>query len=862
MNLMSFKKTITVILLLSVMMGQSFLMLEYVAKPTPVQAFWGVGDFNFSTQIANLYDIAKEVGKGILVRIATKYADKYLTKFIQKLQDKYKIRNFLYYDQVLTDYYLSNFINDKIADPDLRQIFAIMYSIDVSGNSMGFNGGFCTPTGPTSKSACQAAGGTWTDTADPNKALIPKLKQKINQIYLDRGGIPQQTIYNPPPSMTNVRYYQSASLYWYSPPNYVERNLSGQFGAFQSSATTAAQLEVIVGNGLKAGRIIGGTCSLSNEFGDFPDQINTPETCKAQGGTWQPSALDQIRSFIDNPSSFIEGHLHSALDSIFKSKFDTNNPYYAIGSLLGDFIFNQLNLSSVSGGGLEEDPNAKYDPGTGEPARYVEIDTDGDGWPEGRDENRDGKLDTCYHGGTPPDACKKSGTVTTSVYFTPLCDSLEVAINSMVPYSAFIKKYSFQIPDNQNFANDRDAFTWQRHTSDVDRAMSDLVTSVSGYHLVIMENLEFTSGRYAAFISDIDSSLGSDQDLDLHTGPGLGGGGLDSLISNTDSTLAYLQAYKDAIGKCEHPDFNAGAGIPPPTLIPPDYDCTTNTTGRGNDPGAPSSIDINTVDFQHIGGSVDIAPWPESGVLNEVRADNEVISFNYSLPESWQPYSSTWVIVWRRDGWKAWPFSYRYLNESARDVGDVFCGGAAGGRTLGDFDPTEGDTYGFMMSTAARSDGDISKPENSHERSNIVMYTWPSGISRGGTPPPPPPTGPNPPPDADSKHGNHTAEVAEAKNELIAEGKQFPEPNAPDECFRFEIVKRAVPKIGGGAGYLDKPGGNNCGGRAVDIIAFPDGYIYDVLAGSGDGSMPAWNAVGCGPTGGNGTCPDRYRANF
>lgn len=129
--------------------------------------------------------------------------------------------------------------------------------------------------------------------------------------------------------------------------------------------------------------------------------------------------------------------------------------------------------------------------------------------------------------------------------------------------------------------------------------------------------------------------------------------------------------------------------------------------------------------------------------------------------------------------------------------------------------------------------------------------------------PPPDGTPIPPPPDADTKHGNHTAEVAAAKQELIDEGKQFPEPGAVDECFRFEIVKRAVPKIGDGAGYLDsKPPHNNCGGFAVDIIAFPDGYIYDVLTGGGDGSNPAWDAVGCETSGGgiSGTCPDRYRA--
>ncbi len=123
--------------------------------------------------------------------------------------------------------------------------------------------------------------------------------------------------------------------------------------------------------------------------------------------------------------------------------------------------------------------------------------------------------------------------------------------------------------------------------------------------------------------------------------------------------------------------------------------------------------------------------------------------------------------------------------------------------------------------------------------------------------------GPPAPADAKTKHGDHTAEVQAAKDELIAEGKKFPDPNATNECYRFEIVKRAAPKIDG-AGFLSKPGGNNCNGFSVDIIAFPDGYIYDVIgddsSSGGDGSKPSWHATGCGPITGNGTCPERYRA--
>lgn len=125
---------------------------------------------------------------------------------------------------------------------------------------------------------------------------------------------------------------------------------------------------------------------------------------------------------------------------------------------------------------------------------------------------------------------------------------------------------------------------------------------------------------------------------------------------------------------------------------------------------------------------------------------------------------------------------------------------------------------------------------------------------------PPPEEGASPPPDADTKHGNHEPEVTAAKQELISEGMTFSKssPECPD---RFAITKRAVQKIGGDAGFLSKTSGNQCEGKAVDIIAFPDGYIYDILNGTApDGNGPLWSPAGCGPVGGDGTCPEKYRS--
>ena len=76
------------------------------------------------------------------------------------------------------------------------------------------------------------------------------------------------------------------------------------------------------------------------------------------------------------------------------------------------------------------------------------------------------------------------------------------------------------------------------------------------------------------------------------------------------------------------------------------------------------------------------------------------------------------------------------------------------------------------------------------------------------------------------------------------------------ECSRFQIVKLAAKILAGQGsqvGLWKKPTGNNCEGYSVDIMAFPDGYIYDVLGGGGDGANPYWGAATCLPL-----TPEKY----
>lgn len=100
---------------------------------------------------------------------------------------------------------------------------------------------------------------------------------------------------------------------------------------------------------------------------------------------------------------------------------------------------------------------------------------------------------------------------------------------------------------------------------------------------------------------------------------------------------------------------------------------------------------------------------------------------------------------------------------------------------------------------------------------------------------------------APRNHPDRSAVVAQAKADLEAAGHDLSGP-----CGAFAIVKLAAFRMGGGAGLLDKPAGNNCEGYATDIIVYPDGKHYDVLVGGGETNGPSWQDAGT-------VDPSRYR---
>lgn len=91
-----------------------------------------------------------------------------------------------------------------------------------------------------------------------------------------------------------------------------------------------------------------------------------------------------------------------------------------------------------------------------------------------------------------------------------------------------------------------------------------------------------------------------------------------------------------------------------------------------------------------------------------------------------------------------------------------------------------------------------------------------------------------------AQHAAHVDLVASVKADLQRRGVSI-----ADGCGALEIVKRVAWILRTeGAGLLEKTSGNNCQDRAVDIIAYPDGHVYDILIDSGGNNGPDWRDAG------------------
>lgn len=83
---------------------------------------------------------------------------------------------------------------------------------------------------------------------------------------------------------------------------------------------------------------------------------------------------------------------------------------------------------------------------------------------------------------------------------------------------------------------------------------------------------------------------------------------------------------------------------------------------------------------------------------------------------------------------------------------------------------------------------------------------------------------------------DRTFVVEEVKRVLEARGVSL-----TGACGAFSITSRVAWALRAeGAGLLSKPIGTQCGGFAVDIIAYRDGSYVDCLIDAGGANTPAW----------------------
>ncbi len=240
------------------------------------------------------------------------------------------------------------------------------------------------------------------------------------------------------------------------------------------------------------------------------------------------------------------------------------------------------------------------------------LDLDNDGIPDGQDADRDGRLvsstDICYHGGVPP-SCPLSASVTSSPYFTPICQAITRATFVLSEYGKFMDKNAGQFKgadslvgqiaplfsggtgngffgngglfggggSYDDFKNTSDADIWSNRTAEIDSATEEILSTVRNYRAPYFDNLEITTNRFAAYITKVQESLIQDQDLDLGGMFSSGGGGLTNLVRHSVNHFKYINETKTRLGRCDDPDLGGVSSIPVPPEIGGGGQCVEET---------------------------------------------------------------------------------------------------------------------------------------------------------------------------------------------------------------------------------------------------------------------------------------------
>ena len=321
-------------------------------------------------------------------------------------------------------------------------------------------------------------------------------------------------------------------------------------------------------------------------LGFKPDGSPINGKCEKRGPVQTPGSV--IKSQLDKV-------LPSGLDKLITAQhMDQLVSSFASG-LLTRFVFGPKGLF---GKGADGGNNTTSGASGGN--RTGMIDLDGDGVPDGQDSDYDGQLisstDTCLHGNIPPD-CALSNTVTSSPYFTPVCEAVDGAVATLGEYTKFLDNHADQVEGGgslkgaiigrvlagpvglaigifglgggsgaDNFQNKADADIWANRTSEANSAVDEVLSRIRDRHSSYFDEMEINTNRFANYLGKVMESLIKDKDLDLAR-RGNGGGGLENLMKHTAYNLRYFQEVKNKIGKCVNPNISVIEEITSPPTI-------------------------------------------------------------------------------------------------------------------------------------------------------------------------------------------------------------------------------------------------------------------------------------------------------
>lgn len=300
-----------------------------------------------------------------------------------------------------------------------------------------------------------------------------------------------------------------------------------------------------------------------------PDRYQTPYDLSKQAG----ECIE--RGDIISPGTSIKG----ALETTFAAP---------VAKLINADSVDQL-LSAFSTGLLRRFVFARGDYGLFSSdsigAERELLDIDGDGIPDGYDTDPPtdpgyGELDICSHGIVDPEEspsnenCRPSKTVTSSPFFLPICEKLDITIAELDRHVKFVSENKF----DKNLSN-----VWINKTLPATSAVGDFLSLLSRMELLKYTNAMGTLGKYSKDLDTITKSL--TKDGDLKEGWFSGGDNKARLqhAANTQKIITYLNSFQSELVKnCSNPDEEALSEIPAPDIesLPDPNAPTTNNEGQ------------------------------------------------------------------------------------------------------------------------------------------------------------------------------------------------------------------------------------------------------------------------------------------